>query len=118
MDASVSEPTAEQCSANEKVFEDEDIIGYAIWYPQMGGYVGKAVVLLDKKWTEFATGAREGGCFSALVWHDGKFPFSGEDEGIEPIWLHHCDPEQFIKFGKKVAELNERGRCGPNAMDS
>lgn len=101
----VIEPTAEECSANKKVFEDDTTIGYAIWYPQMGGYAGKAVALMDKQWTE----CRSGWCFDVLVWHDGEFPFSGED-GDKPCRLHHCDPEQFISFGEKVAELNERGR--------
>ena len=108
----VKEPTAEQCSAREKVYEDESLVGYAIWYPQMGGYVGKAVALLDKEWSERADGARMGGCFDVLVWHDGSFPFSDEysDRPVQPARLHHCDPDQFIEFGQAVAELNARGR--------
>ncbi len=105
----VKEPTAEQCSAKDKVYEDESRVGYAIWYPQMGGYVGKAVALLDKEWSETENGARMGGCFDVLVWHDGEFPLRGED-GEQPVRLHHCNPEQFIEFGKEVADLNARGR--------
>lgn len=104
----VQEPTAEQCSANEKVFEDECTVGYAIWYPQMGGYVGKAVALMDRDWIEISSGASIGGCVDVLVWHDGEFPFIGED-GRKPVRLHHCDPDQFISFGAKIAELNKRG---------
>ncbi len=105
-----TEPTADQCEANAKVFENDHVIGYAIWYPQMGGYVGKAVVLLDKEWSEQENGCRFGGCFDAFVWHDGEFPFSGED-GDQPVRLHHCDPEQFVDFGETVAKLNEMGRA-------
>jgi len=94
------EPTCEQCSANEKVFEDEHTIGYAIGYPQMGGYVGRAVALISKG---------EGGadCFDVLVWHDGEFPFDGEG-GNNPRRLHHCAAEQFVRFGEKIDELQSR----------
>ncbi len=102
------EPTAEQCTNKDKVFEDERNVGYAIWYPQMGGYVGKAIAIFDKQWTVYPHGAAEGGCIDVLVWHDGEFPFRGED-GDQPVVLHHCDPEQFIEFGKALAEINERG---------
>lgn len=105
----IQEPTCEQCSANEKVFEDGHKVGYAIWYPQMGGYIGKAVALMDKEWTEFPNGSDVGGCFDVLVWHDGEFPFDGEG-GNTPRHLHHCEPEQFVAFGEKIAELNDRGR--------
>lgn len=105
----VKEPTAEQCSANEKVCENERTVGYAIWYPQMGGYVGKAVALLDKQWWEHPNGCRMGGCFDVLVWHDGEFPFDREG-GTQPYRLHHCKPEQFIDFGTRISEWNERGR--------
>ena len=63
----------------------------AIWYPQMGGYVSKAwVERLDDK---------DGGCFDVYVYHDGDFPFHGDEK---PARLHHCMAEQFITFGKKV----------------
>lgn len=94
------EPTCEQCSANEKVFEDDYTVGYAIWYPQMGGYVGRSIALLRK-------GEGEAGCFDVLVWHDGEFPFDGEG-GEQPRRLHHCATEQFIRFGEKVDELQAR----------
>lgn len=99
----IQEPTAEQCSNNTKVFESENQVGYAIWYPQMGGYVGKAVAILDKNWQEFDSGARMGGCVNVYVWHDGEFPF-GEDE--QPRELHHCDPMQFVHFGETLERLN------------
>ncbi len=109
MNARVNEPTADQCTVHEKVYEDEHHVGYAIWYPQMGGYVGKAVTLLDKEWSERDDGVAIGGCFDVLVWHNGEFPIRGED-GENPVRIHHCDPTQFIQFGEKVAELNELGR--------
>ena len=39
------EPTGDECGANAKVFEDDLRVGHAIWYPQMGGYVGKAFIM-------------------------------------------------------------------------
>ena len=105
-----TEPTAEQCSAHEKVFECESRIGYAIWYPQMGGYGGRAITLLDKSWTEYPNGSAIGGCFDVMVWHDGEWPFH---DGENPTELHHCDPQQFIRFGEAIAQLNEKGRVDP-----
>lgn len=93
------EPTADECEQHAKVFEDEDRVGHAIWYPQMGGYVGKAVVVFDKE---------KPGCFEAYVWHDGDFPFKGRDHyGNEnfPECIHHCSAEQFIDFGRTVLAL-------------
>lgn len=103
----IKAPSGKQCNNHEKVYEDENQVGYAIWYPQMGGYVGKAVALFDKEWEDRGTSA-VGGCIDVLVWHDGEFPF-GDDED-EPRRIHHCDPEQFVVFGQKLAELNEIGR--------
>lgn len=103
----LNEPTAAECSTTAKVFEDNRTVGYALWYPQMGGYVGKAVALIAKEWREMPNGDREGGCIDVYVWHDGEFPFSGEN-GREPIKLHHCDPEQFIEFGHTLKALNEK----------
>lgn len=101
-----SEPTSEQCTTNAKVFEDGSRVGYAIWYPQMGGYVGRAIAVLDKEWMQRDDGAAFGGCIDVLIWHDGEFPFG---EG-EPREIHHCDPEQFIRFGEKLKELNSAGK--------
>lgn len=113
----IQRPTGEQCESNAKVYEQGGTIGYAIWYPQMGGYVGTAVALFDKEWTEYPHGAAEGGCIDVLVWHDGEFPFG--NNGEPPNAIHHCDPEQFIKFGKKLAEINEQGRkIGKNVICS
>ncbi len=94
----IKEPTCEQCNANEKVFEDEFRAGYAIWYPQMGGYSGKAIALIEK------TDANE--CFDVLVWHNGEFPFDGEG-GDNPRRLHHCLAAQFVDFGEKISRLIE-----------
>src|SRR3990172_2007725 len=93
----IKEPTSDQCSAQAKVYEDDHQVGYAIWYPQMGGYVGKAVALVRP----YMGGA---GCIDVLVWHDGMFPFGDEDR--PPVSLHHCDPAQFIEFGETLSKLN------------
>lgn len=92
------EPTAEQCGAHaplQWVDRGRTAHGFAIWYPQMGGYVGKAVIepTVDEKGSP--------GCFEAWVWHDGEFPFHGDS----PVVMHHCSPEQFIRFGEAVIKL-------------
>lgn len=83
------EPTAEQCSQEATICEDEESIAFACWYPQMGGYAGKAIVETQKS----------DSCFDVFVWHDGEWPFH---EGEPPTPMHHCCPEQFIEFGKLV----------------
>ncbi len=104
-------PTSDQCTNHEKVYEDDRNTGYAIWYPQMGGYSAKAIAIMNKKWTKYQNGSALGGCLELLVWHDGNFPFHNEDgEEESPTILHHCDPEQFIEFGKKLSELNNLGK--------
>ncbi len=104
-----TEPTGEQCTQHSLVYEDEYDIGYACWYPQMGGYAGKAVAVMDRKWSETSDGSgASGGCIEVYVWHDGEFPFRGE--GTYPVRIHHCDPEQFIQFGKLLSELNNKNK--------
>lgn len=98
-------PTGEQCTEHAVVCEDGNKIGYAIWYPQMGGYTGRAVAVMDKEWFESPNGSRTGGCIDVHVWHDGEFPFPEEDG--PPRVVHHCDPEQFVEFGRVLGELNE-----------
>jgi len=102
------EPTIEQCSNREKVFENDTKIGYACCYPQMGGYVGKAIAILDKEWIEYSGGSAIGGCIDVYVWHDGEFPFSEQDG--PPAKIHHCDPAQFIRFGQFLQEMNNRNK--------
>jgi len=92
------EPTSEQCSENATVYEDANQIGIAIWYPSMGGYVGKAVAVMQKNISY--------PCVEVYVWHDGDFPFNDLDD--RPRYLHHCDPEQFVTFGNKLLEVMER----------
>jgi hypothetical protein len=88
------EPTFDEIRAHAKVDG-----GWACWYPQMGGYVAKAVVV------------RDGDCWNVYVWHNGDFPFSGMDERWpgepvpSPSELHHCDAEQFIGFGQFLQSL-------------
>lgn len=85
----ITEPTAEQCSANEQLLGRKT---FACWYPQMGGYASKCIIILNEN----------GECFDAHVWHDGKFPFN---DGESPVVLHHCCAEQFIEFGQMVKGL-------------
>lgn len=91
-----SEPTAEQCNQRAKLDLGDGKSGWACWYPQMGGCNGKAVIVLDNE------------CFNVYVWHDGDFPFKGDDGSREdsgPRLLHHCDGSQFVAFGNFLIEL-------------
>lgn len=80
------QPTVDECSNHTEIEPGR----FAIWYPQMGGYVGRAVIEQD-----------DGG-FNAWVWHDGEFPF---EDGFEPRMLYHSEAAQFIRFGQDVEEL-------------
>lgn len=92
----MKEPTSEQCSENAILEEDEHFKIVAIWYPQMGGYSGKAAVQITKN--------NPDDCFTAWVWHDGEFPFTEDDER-QPSQIHHCDADQFISFGETIKSL-------------
>ena len=93
-------PTAEQCENQELISEDEFYSNYAMWYPQMGGYVSECVVQIPRLDPD--------GCFEAFVWSDGEFPFS--EEAGPPSHIHHCAPEQFVYFGNSVIELRKKSQ--------
>lgn len=99
-------PSGEDCETNKLIYETKLVRGYAIWYPQMGGNVGRAIVMIDKK-GDVMIDKKGDECFEVFVWHDGKHPLSEED-GDVPIRIHHCSAEQFIEFGKKVLELQNK----------
>lgn len=100
---SIEEPTSEQIRDNAKVAEDEHEVAFACWYPQMGGYAGKCVVVFSKKSDD-----DHPPCFTALVWHDGEFPFSDDDmQGQNPRRIHHCSAKQFVAFGDLVGKLQQ-----------
>lgn len=85
----INEPTSDQCSAHTKLGDGI----YACWYPQMGGYVSHAIVMINDE---------KDGCFEAYVWHDGEFPFNDEAAGDRVKHIHHCEAQQFIDFGNFV----------------
>ena len=93
------EPMGEQCTARAQLPDFEGKRAFACWYPQMGGYVGKCIVLLDSDAEHCDV------CFEAFVWHDGEFPFGADSRPNErPARLHHCMPSQFVAFGAWVLE--------------
>lgn len=87
----IKEPTAEECSQKAVVFETKSQVAYAIWHPQMGGYCGKAVAIIEKTHSS---------CIDLYVWHDGEFPSS------TPVFIHYCDPLQIVRFGEQLIKLN------------
>jgi hypothetical protein len=90
------EPTSEQCGQNAETMLPDGRRAMACWYPQMGGYVGRALMVDDD------------GCLDVYVWHDGQFPFSDDGEygvHVSPVLLHHCDATQFIAFGQQAARF-------------
>lgn len=99
------EPTSEQCESKERLADFCGVEAYACWYPQMGGYVGKAVVLISDPASEDGEADR---CFEAYVWHDGEFPFKDADRN--PVHIHHCMPSQFIDFGQFILDKQTKGK--------
>lgn len=92
------EPTTTECSTHAPVDLEPGMTGTACWYPKMGGYVARAVAVIDDDL-----------CIDVYVWHDGEFPFDGlcQDCRIprQPVKVHHCDPGEFIKFGQFLETL-------------
>jgi len=92
------EPTSAACTSNAPVTwndGDRECHGYAIWYPQMGGYGSFAVLEPE---------GEGDACFSVYIWHDGEFPFSAHREE-NPAVLHHCSAAQFVRFGEQASTL-------------
>lgn len=74
-------PTSEQCSAREQVeIPGSDVRAHAVWWPQMGGYSGRAVVTITD-------------CATLWLWHDSQFPIKDDQR---PREIHLCDPQQWI----------------------
>ncbi|MCW6003883.1 hypothetical protein K1W54_04705 [Micromonospora sp. CPCC 205371] len=95
-DLAIREPTSEQCSANTRFDLGNGQVAYATWWPQMGGYVGKCLVVV-------------GGCFDVYIWHDGQFPFRGEGpRSGQPVKIHLDDPDQWIRFGEQLHDFYDR----------
>ena len=72
----IKEPTGDECDENKVVYTDSNHIGYALWYPQMGGYHGKCVAVMQKQSVEYLHGSAMGTCIELYIWHDGEFPFT------------------------------------------
>ena len=103
----IRRPTPDECNANAVVYGTDDAIGYALWHPQVGGYCGRAVAIMSKRWWRHPDGAACGACFDLAVWHDGDFP----RDSVEPVaTLHFCGADQFVRFGQEVAALQAKHR--------
>ena len=97
-------PTSEECSANAVFERVECGAWHALFSPQFGGYCGPAAVYIGD-------GSNEESCFELVVWHDGEFPLGDGNPG-EPIAVHCCSAEQFVRFGKRVLAM-QRGEVKP-----
>ena len=60
--------TAEQCNDNKVVTTQDGRIGYCAWFPQMGGYTAKCIIIPGQDDTNKSV--------DILVWHNGDFPFA------------------------------------------
>ena len=96
-DLNLPEPTADQCDTHATITA-AGRRAVATWhYPKMGGYVSKCWVVPDGDHDPDPDGC----CFDVHVWHDGDFPFTGEDDfhgHRDPVVLHHCDADDFARF--------------------
>jgi hypothetical protein len=98
----LKQPTPEQCEQNAYLgVSTRGQKLFACWYPQMGGYVSRCVVAF---WPDKEPNKEEDDCFEAYVWHDGDFPFHGDEL---PARLHHCSAEQFVAFGEAVRKMRQ-----------
>jgi hypothetical protein len=97
--AEIRQPTGDECTSHAGITVGERV-GYACWWPQIGGYWGKALALPD-----------EDDCIDVFVWHDGDFPFDGHCQHCRvdrsPVVLHVCDPGHFVRFGQFLNSLTE-----------
>jgi hypothetical protein len=108
------EVTGDECTmvarVRVRVSPTKVVDGWACWYPQMGGYVGKCVVV---------AGTGGSSCFEAYVWHDGEFPFGADSFGPEdtrwPAHIHLCDEDQFRGFADVVAAAFKAEESGCTA---
>lgn len=94
-------PTAEECEKQTQGAWN-GFTTLACWYPQMGGYVARAVAIRPIVNPEVDPASS---CVDVFIWHDGDFPF----EGRAPLRMHHCSAEQFITFGETLTAFLEAG---------
>jgi len=86
------EPTRDECNENTKIYQNEKEVAYALWFPNMGGYAGKAIAVFSME-----KPIEKDDCMEIYVWHNGDFPFCGSEK--PPAKLHICDPTDFINLG-------------------
>lgn len=109
------EPTSDECTTRAQWVEGE-MHCLAFWWPQMGGYVGKAVAAMPDE-RQLDLDPEQGACMEVFVWHDGKFPFTGKGtlhgEARHPVEIHVCDPGQWRRMGE-LLEAFEAGESISN----
>lgn len=100
------EPTPEQCSSRSEWVDEEGFRLKAFWWPQMGGYVARALMKAEPLDEDH----EPGGCVTVWVWHDGTFPFTeaerqADGSAASPAELHLCDIEQWLGVWKELVEF-------------
>ena len=90
-------PTADEIR-NESIVNFDGLDYKAFWFPQLGGYCGKA-------WLDVRD-ENNNDCFDVYLYHDGAFPFDDKD----PVNLHFCDVDQIKDFYKFVQKEFKRVR--------
>lgn len=97
-------PTPEECTTNARAIvqtKHGPRSMVAAWYPQMGGYVGRAWLDLHVCVGVSTDGVDDG--FDVYVFHDGEVPFQDDRS---PVYLRHCSARQFVAFGELVGRLS------------
>lgn len=96
------QPTSEECASNAEVDG-----GRAFWWPQMGGYVARAVARVDRCHVD------------VWVWHDGEFPFNGDCQacgtGRSPVHLHMDDGFEWVALGTFLNRLQDAAAADEEA---
>jgi hypothetical protein len=94
------EPSPQECDGRSAIGDG----WHALWFPNIGGYVGRAAAKFD-----------EDGCCDVFVWHDGQFPFSSDGDrdwdgrAKSPALLHISDIDDFKHFVLNLEEIESAG---------
>lgn len=98
MDYVLKQPSPEQCSSNALLYENDNVMKFAMWFPQMGGYCSVSVVTIDKH----ASHCKGNPCYDVDFWHDGDFPY----DNLPPRNLHFCNSVQLRRMADDIDNMS------------